>query len=54
MELIDVPSAVIERLTFRPGFHVHYQEAVQPIEDELPKFRDLPAEAGGSGLQIDS
>jgi hypothetical protein len=53
MGLIDVPSAVIENLIFRPGFHVHYQDSVQHIKDGLPKFKDLPEEAGGSGKQLD-
>lgn len=52
MGLIDVPSAVIDNFIFRPGFHVHYQETVHPIKDGLPKFKDLPEEAGGSGVQI--
>ena len=49
MNLIDVPSAVIKDFIFRPGFHVHYQETVHPMQDELPKFKDLPSEAGGTG-----
>lgn len=52
MGLIDVPSAVIQGLHFDPGFHVHYQETVHHIHDGLPKFRDLPKEAGGSGLEL--
>ena len=49
MGLIDVPAVVIRDFAFEPGFHVHYQESVHPLQDGLPKFRDLPAEAGGSG-----
>ena len=52
MGLIDVPSAVIKNFTFKPAFHVHYQETVQPMHDGLPKFKDLPAEAGGSGEEL--
>lgn len=52
MGLIDVPSVVIEGLTFKPGFHVHYQESVHHMKDGLPKFKDLPKEAGGSGDQL--
>jgi hypothetical protein len=52
MGMVDVPAAVIEGLDFEPGFHVHYQESVQPIADGLSKFRDLPAEAGGSGVTL--
>jgi len=52
MRLIDVPAATIRDFNFEPMFHVHYQETVQTIVDGLPKFRDLPKEAGGSGLTI--
>ena len=49
MCVIDVPAAVIPELSFKPALHVHYQESVQPIAAGLPKMKDLPAEAGGSG-----
>lgn len=52
MGVIDVPAALIRGLHFVPGFHVHYQETVMPMADGLPRFRDLPAEAGGSGEMI--
>ncbi len=52
MGLVDVPSAVIKKFTFTPVFHVHYQETVQPMHDGLSKYKDLPAEAGGSGLTL--
>ena len=52
MGLIDVPSAVISTFAFKPAFHVHYQETVQPMQDGLPKFKDLPAEAGGTGEEL--
>ena len=52
MGLIDVPSAVISNFVFKPAFHVHYQETVHPMKDELPKFKDLPAEAGGTGEML--
>ncbi len=53
MGLIDVPAAVIENFRFEPAFHVHYQESVHTIKDGLPKFKDLPTEAGGSGVELD-
>lgn len=52
MGLIDVPAVVIGEFVFEPGFHVHYQETVHHIKDGLPKFRDLPKEAGGSGEEL--
>jgi hypothetical protein len=50
--LIDVYAAAIPRFPYRPGLHVHYQEAKLPIRDGLPKMKDLPAEMGGSGRSI--
>ncbi len=52
MGLIDVPAVVIEDFAFKPRFHVHYQETVHHIKDSLPKFKDLPTEAGGSGMEL--
>lgn len=52
MGLIDVPVAVIQRFTFTPAFHVHYQETAHTMKDGLPKFKDLPTEAGGSGDEL--
>ena len=47
--LTDVFSATIPTLPFKPGVHVNYQETVLPMKDGLPKFKDFPAEFGGSG-----
>ena len=52
MGLIDVPAAVIGDFHFEPGFHVHYQETAHHMMDGLPKFKDLPKEAGGSGDEL--
>jgi len=52
MQLIDVPAVVIEGFEFKPSFHVNYQETIHSMKDGLPKFKDLPAEAGGSGTQL--
>lgn len=52
MGLFDVPAVVIDEFNFKPGFHVHYQETVHHIKDGLPKFRDLPLQAGGSGENV--
>ena len=52
MGVVDVPAALIEGLKFTPGFHVHYQETAQRMEDGLPKFKDLPSAAGGSGEEL--
>ncbi len=47
--LTDVYAAVIPGLPFKPAVHVNYQETVLHIKDGLPKFKDFPKEAGGSG-----
>ncbi len=52
MGLTDVYAAILPDLRFEPGVHVHYQESVLPIRDGLDKFRDVPAEMGGSGERL--
>ncbi|MDL0429948.1 GFA family protein [Marinobacter sp. TBZ242] len=47
--LVDVYAAIIPDVKFSPGVHVHYQERVLPVRDGIVKFRDVPAEMGGSG-----
>lgn len=47
--VVDVFSATIPGLEFVPALHVNYAETVLPIKDGLPKFRDFPADFGGSG-----
>jgi hypothetical protein len=51
-QLTDVYAATIPTLKFRPTVHVNYAETVLPMRDGLPKFKDFPAEFGGSGDQI--
>jgi hypothetical protein len=47
--LVDVRAAVLPTVRFVPRAHLSYAEAVLPVKDGLPKFRDFPAEIGGSG-----
>jgi len=47
--LVDVFAATIPTLDFVPAIHINYADTVLPMRDGLPKFRDFPAEAGGSG-----
>jgi hypothetical protein len=51
-ELIDVYVATIPDFKFEPSVHVHYQETVLPRKDGLPKFKDIPKEMGGSGINL--
>lgn len=48
----DVFAATIPTLDFQPGLHVNYQETVLRMDDGLPKFKDFPAEFGGSGEEV--
>jgi len=50
--LIDVYAAVIPDLAFRPGVHINYQETKLRMKDGLPKFKDVPKEMGGSGVNV--
>jgi hypothetical protein len=50
--LTDVYAATIPDFAFKPGVHVNYQEAVLRIHDGVEKFRDVPAEMGGSGQNM--
>jgi hypothetical protein len=52
--LVDVYPAGLPHLEFRPREHIHYQEAVLRIVDSLPKNKDLPKAAGGSGVLLPS
>ena len=50
--VVDVYSATIPTLDFKPEVHLNYQETVLPIKDGLPKLKDFPKEFGGSGEMI--
>ncbi len=52
MGMTEVCAAVIPDLDFEPVLHVHYQETVLHMHDGLPKMRDVPKEAGGSGITL--
>ena len=47
--LTDVRPGALPTVAFRPTVHLNYAETVFPVRDGLPKLRDFPAEAGGSG-----
>jgi len=50
--LVDVFAATIPDFPFAPGVHVNYESTVLPLKDGLPKFKDFPAEMGGSGESV--
>src|SRR5258708_8631266 len=52
----DVPQIAVRGVSafllpkgeFRPAFHIQCQFAVRPVKDDLPHFKSLPAQFGGS------
>jgi len=50
--LTHVYPAIIPTVAFTPTVHLNYAEAVLPIRDGLPKLKDFPAAAGGSGATV--
>ena len=50
--LTDVPAGSVRGLDFQPTVHVHYGEKVLSVRDGLPKFKDMPADFGGSGDEL--
>jgi hypothetical protein len=52
MGLTDVRPPVLPGVAFRPTVHLNYTKALLPVRDGLPKLRDFPAHAGGSGETV--
>jgi hypothetical protein len=48
----DIGAGLLPTLGFRPTVHLNYSSTVLPIRDGLPKLRDFPAHAGGSGETV--
>lgn len=46
---IDVYPNVVPDLKHEPAVHVYYGEKTVSVKDGLPKFKDMPADFGGSG-----
>ncbi len=49
MGMFDVYHNGVPGLSHTPSLHVFYGEKTLAIKDGLPKFKDMPAEFGGSG-----
>lgn len=49
MGMFDVYLNTVPGVTHKPTLHVFYGEKTVAIKDGLPKFKDMPAEFGGSG-----
>ena len=46
---MDVRIGALRNFPFKPNVHLNYSETILPIKDGLLKFKDFPAEIGGSG-----
>jgi hypothetical protein len=49
MRLVDVYANLLQGFPHEPTLHANYGSRMFSVRDGLPKFRDLPAELGGSG-----
>lgn len=52
MGATDVRPAIMSGFAFVPTVHLNYAETVLPMKDGLPKLRDFPVHAGGSGVLL--
>ena len=43
----------LDGFTFNPTAHINYESAMLRVPDGLPKYRDFPADFGGSGEMMD-
>jgi hypothetical protein len=49
---VDIYAATLPALKFEAKLHINYAETVLPMRDGLPKFKDFPADFGGSGDMV--
>lgn len=54
MDLVDVYPAVLSGFAHAPTLHVFYGERMMDVSDDLPKFKDLPADFGGTGETVEA
>jgi hypothetical protein len=52
MGLTDVYASLMPSFAHAPTLHVHYENKTVSMKDGLPKFKDLPADFGGSGEML--
>jgi predicted GNAT family acetyltransferase len=52
MRLIDVYANLLGGYTHEPTLHANYASKIVSVKDGLPKYRDLPADLGGSGEML--
>ena len=49
VKLVDIYPNVVPDLKHEPALHVYYANRTIAVKDGLPKFKDMPADFGGSG-----
>ena len=54
LELVKKGNGGVAPEELQPTAHLNYEDRVKDVEDDLPKFADLPAEFGGSGVVMDN
>jgi hypothetical protein len=47
-----VRPEVVRGIAFEPSVHLNYAERIVRMQDGLPKLRDFPTHAGGSGVTL--
>lgn len=51
-DLRSVNATLLPQGLFKPQFHLYCQDAVLPVVDDLPHFKDLPDVFGGSNERV--
>ena len=52
MGMVDVYLNCVEGIEHQGAMHIFYGEKSMSVPDGLPKFKDMPAEFGGSGEML--
>jgi hypothetical protein len=53
LEVRGVRGDLLPAHLFKPEYHIHCREAVQPMADGLPHYKQLPPQFGGSDERAD-
>ena len=49
---VNVYPSTVASVAFKPTCHLNYPETVLPMRDGLTKYKDFPADLGGSGETV--
>lgn len=52
LDVSDIRASILPSVRFEPASHLFYSERAMDVQDGVPKFKDMPAEIGGSGETI--